>query len=135
MQEQVKRLLTKIFITPPRIPLLNTFLKKVISSTKVDFKSLPDPNQENSVILQVNVDKGRKVKVHEINFTGNKVFSDAKLRKFLKKTKQQAFYKVFGSGKFNQKKYDEDKMNLIGKMQDKGYRDAAIVEDSIYQLQ
>ena len=101
--------------------------------TKVDFKTKPDPNAENSLILEVLVDRGRKVKVHEINFTGNKDFKDAKLRKFLKKTHQQAFYKVFGSGKFNKEKYEEDKLALIEKMQDKGYRDAVILKDSVYQ--
>ncbi len=101
--------------------------------TTVDYKSKPDPNQENSVILQVMVNKGRKVKVHEINFTGNKDFKSAKLRKFLKKTKQQAFYKVFGSGKFNKTKYEEDKTKLIAKMQEKGYRDATILKDTVYQ--
>ena len=101
--------------------------------TTVEYKTKPDPSLENGMILEVFVDKGRKVKVHEINFTGNKEFSSAKLRKFLKKTKQQAFYKVFGSGKFNKEKYDEDKVTLIAKMQDKGYRDAVILKDSIYQ--
>ncbi|WP_235005371.1 BamA/OMP85 family outer membrane protein [Pedobacter nyackensis] len=101
--------------------------------TNVEYKTKPDPSQENSVVLQVAIDKGRKVKVHEINFTGNKDFSSAKLRKYLKKTKQQAFYKVFGSGKFNKDKYDEDKVKLIAKMHDKGYRDAVILKDSIYQ--
>jgi outer membrane protein insertion porin family len=101
--------------------------------TNVEYKTKPDPSQENSVILEVIVDKGRKVKVHEIVFTGNKDFSSKKLRKFLKKTKQQAFYKVFGSGKFNKEKYDEDKVKLIAKMHDKGYRDAVILKDSIYQ--
>ncbi|MEJ5994286.1 POTRA domain-containing protein [Pedobacter sp. Du54] len=101
--------------------------------TKIDFKSIPDPNQDNSVILQVLIDKGKRVKVHEINFTGNKEFKSAKLRKYLKKTKQQAFYKVFGSGKFNKEKYEEDKIKLIAKMQESGYRDAAILKDSIYK--
>lgn len=101
--------------------------------TKIDFKSVKDPNQENSVVLQVLIDKGKRVKVNHIDFTGNKVFSSAKLRKYLKKTKQQAFYKVFGSGKFSKEKYDEDKLTLIAKMQEKGYRDAAILKDSIYR--
>jgi outer membrane protein insertion porin family len=101
--------------------------------TKIDYVSKPDPNAENSVILQVNVNKGKRVKVHEINFEGNKDFKSAKLRKYLKKTKQQAFYKVFGSGKFSKEKYEEDKVKLIAKMQEKGYRDAAILKDSIYQ--
>ncbi|WP_235884452.1 BamA/OMP85 family outer membrane protein [Pedobacter hiemivivus] len=101
--------------------------------TNVEYSTKPDPSQENSVVLLVKVDKGRKVKVHKINFTGNKDFSSAKLRKYLKKTKQQAFYKVFGSGKFNKEKYDEDKVKLIAKMHDKGYRDAVIIRDSVYQ--
>lgn len=101
--------------------------------TKIDYKSKPDPNQENSVILQVNVDKGRRVKVQKIEFTGNKEFKSAKLRKYLKKTKQRAFYKVFGSGKFNKEKYEEDKQNFVAKLHEKGYRDAAIISDSVYR--
>lgn len=108
-------------------------LEKGYFFTSVSYQSKPDPNEENNVILEVNVDKGRKVKVHEIKFTGNQDFSAAKLRKFLKKTHQQAFYKIFGSGKFNKEKYDEDKKTLVAKMQDKGYRDATILKDSIYQ--
>ncbi len=101
--------------------------------TTVDYKTKPDPNQENSVILQVVIDKGRRVKVQEINFTGNKAFKSAKLRKYLKKTKQRAFYKVFGSGKFNKEKYEEDKLKLVAKLHEKGYRDAVIVSDSVYK--
>ncbi|RZK62311.1 MAG: outer membrane protein assembly factor BamA, partial [Pedobacter sp.] len=101
--------------------------------TKVDYKTKADPNAENSQILEVIIDKGRKVKVHEILFTGNKDFSGRKLRSFLKKTHQQAFYKVFGSGKFNKEKYEEDKLKLVEKMHEKGYRDAVILKDSVYQ--
>ncbi|MES2653845.1 MAG: POTRA domain-containing protein [Bacteroidota bacterium] len=109
-------------------------LEKGYFFTTIDFKSKPDPNQDNSVILQVLIDKGKRVKVQEIKFTGNKEFKSAKLRKYLKKTKQRAFYKVFGSGKFNKEKYEEDKIKLIAKMQEDGYRDAAILKDSIYRF-
>lgn len=113
-------------------------IKKYLSDkgyffTDVKFETKDDPNAENSQILQVDIDRGRKVKVRKINFTGNKEFSDAKLRKFLKKTHQQAFYKIFGSGKFNKEKYEEDKLALVEKMQDKGFRDAVIIRDSVYQ--
>jgi outer membrane protein insertion porin family len=101
--------------------------------TNVEYKTKPDPNAENSVILQVIIDKGNKVKVNRINFTGNKDFKAKKLRKYLKKTHQQAFYKIFGSGKFNKDKFEEDKLALVEKMQDKGYRDAAILKDTVYQ--
>lgn len=40
---------------------------------------------------------------------------------------------MFGSGKFLQNKYDEDKLKMISKMQEKGYRDAEIIKDTTYR--
>ena len=40
---------------------------------------------------------------------------------------------MFGSRKFLQDKYNDDKDNLIEKMQDKGYRDAEIISDSVWK--
>lgn len=40
--------------------------------------------------------------------------------------------KLFSSAKFNDKKYDEDKINLIDYYNSLGYRDAAIVKDTFY---
>jgi outer membrane protein insertion porin family len=108
-------------------------LQKGFFFTSVDYKTKPDPTIENGMVLEVFVNKGRKVKVHEVNFTGNKDFSSAKLRKFMKKTRQQAFYKIFGSGKFSKEKYEEDKLKLIAKMKERGYMDAVILKDSVYQ--
>ena len=100
----------------------------------VEYSTVTDPNQENGVFLQANVTKGKRVKIKEINFTGNKEFTSAKLKKFMKKTKEQAFYKVFGSGKFNRDKFEEDKLLLIEKIHAKGYRDAIVLKDSVYAV-
>ncbi|WP_246101465.1 BamA/OMP85 family outer membrane protein [Pedobacter westerhofensis] len=114
--------------------IINKYLaEKGYFFTKVEYKTKPDPNMENGVVLQVFVDKGRKVKVHEIDFTGNVNFKAAQLRKFMKKTKKMAFYKVFGPGKFSKEKYGEDKEKLVAKMQEKGYRDATIIKDTTYR--
>ncbi|WP_256004276.1 outer membrane protein assembly factor BamA [Pedobacter deserti] len=113
--------------------VINKYLsEKGYFFTSVDYATKPDPSIDNGMILQVTIDRGRKMKVKQINFTGNKDFSDARLRKFLKKTKQQAFYKLFGSGKFSKEKYEEDKLKLIAEMHKRGYRDAALLKDSIY---
>jgi outer membrane protein insertion porin family len=42
--------------------------------------------------------------------------------------------KLFTSAKFNDKKYDEDKINLIDYYNSLGYRDAAIVKDTMYYI-
>lgn len=109
-------------------------LEKGYFFTEVEYKTVPDPNLENGMVLQVFIDRGNKVKVRELDFTGNTIFSSARLRKFMKKTKRQAFYKVFGSGKFNKEKYEEDKQKLVSEMQNKGYRSARLLNDSIYKV-
>jgi outer membrane protein insertion porin family len=131
--KQVRQSLTITCTIPQELSSINTYWIRGTFILRLILNLKPDPNQENSVVLQVIINKGKRVKVHSIDFTGNKDFRSAKLRKYLKKTKQQAFYKVFGSGKFNKEKYEEDKQKLIAKMQEKGYRDAAILKDSIYK--
>jgi outer membrane protein insertion porin family len=73
------------------------------------------------------------VMISEVKFEGNTAFSQKKLAKLLSKTRVRRFYNIFGSRKFKQDKYDEDKQNLVTKMQAKGYRDAEILSDTIYK--
>lgn len=108
------------------------FFEKGYLNTEIDITYKADTSDANSKIVNVKVDKNNKVKVNAINIEGNKEFSDAKLKKFMKKTHEQAWYKVFGSGKFIQEKYEEDKDKLVAKMREKGYREAEIVSDTIY---
>jgi len=109
------------------------FNEKGFLNTTVDIKQRKDPGDANSVILDVAVDKKSKVKINSVTFEGNTAFSNKKLRKYLKKTRQRHWYNLFGSRKFLQDKYDEDKQTLVEKMQDKGYRDAEIVKDSVWK--
>jgi outer membrane protein insertion porin family len=107
------------------------FNEKGYLNTTVDIKQTKDPGDANSVILDVAVDKKSKIKINSVTFEGNKAFSDSKLRKFLKNTRVKKFYNIFGSKKFKQDKYEEDKQTLVEKMQEKGYRDAEVLSDSV----
>ena len=107
------------------------FAEKGFLNTTVNMKQRQDPGDANSVILDVAVDKKEKVRINSVTFEGNMAFSQKKLRKLLKKTRERRWYNIFGSRKFLRDKYEEDKENLIEKMQDKGYRDAAIVSDTV----
>lgn len=109
------------------------FNEKGYLFTEVSIAQRKDTAEANNMILDITVDKKKRVKVDEIVFTGNKDFKDKSLKKYLKKTKERAFYKVFGSAKFLQSKYDEDKRTMVAKMHEKGYRDAEIVSDSVYR--
>lgn len=109
------------------------FNEKGYLYTDVDIAQRKDSVGENNLILDVTVDKHKRVKIDDISFTGNHDFKEKQLKKYLKKTKERAIYKVFGSAKFLQTKYDEDKLNLVNKMHEKGYRDAEIIKDSTFR--
>src|SRR6201996_484997 len=107
------------------------FNEKGFLNTTVTIKQRKDPGDANSVILDVAVDKKQKVMINKVTFEGNTAFSSKKLKKYLKKTRERKWYNLFGSRKFKNDKYEEDKTNLISKMQDKGYRDAQLISDSV----
>jgi outer membrane protein insertion porin family len=109
------------------------FNEKGFLNTTVTMKQRKDPGDANSIILDVTVDKKKRVMITQVTFEGNKDFSQKKLRKFLSKTRTKKFYNIFGSRKFKQDKYDEDKKNLIDKMQARGYRDAELLSDTVFK--
>jgi outer membrane protein insertion porin family len=109
------------------------FGEKGFLNTTVSVKQRKDPGDANSIILDVKIDKHKKVMISDVTFEGNKDFSQKKLRKYLSKTRKRKFYNIFGSRKFKQDKYDEDKQNLVTKMQGRGYRDAEIVKDTVFK--
>jgi len=92
-----------------------------------------DSAQSNNEIVVVDVERNKKIKVRIVEFEGNEEFSDKQLRKYLKGVKPRAWFRVFGPGKFKEDKYEEAKEKLVAKMQDKGYRDAQILKDSVYR--
>lgn len=112
----------------------NLFLDKGFLNTEVRIIQRDDTAQTNSVILDINVDKKEKVKIGEIAFHGNKNLKPGILEHSMKKTKAKKLKNFFSSKKFLAEKYDEDKINLIKKYNEKGYRDATIVKDSVTKL-
>ena len=107
------------------------FNEKGYLNADVTISQTKDTTEVNYLILTAQVDKHRRTVVNHISFEGNQKFTDAQLRGYLKKTKQKAFYRIFGPGKFVQDKYEESKQNLIAKLQEKGYKDAEILEDTV----
>jgi len=113
----------------------NIFLEKGFLNTEVNIIQRDDTTQSNSVILDINVNKKEKVKVGEIVFHGNENLKSGMLEGSMKKTKAKKIKNFFSSKKFLSEKYTEDKINLIKKYNEKGYRDATILKDSITKLE
>lgn len=112
----------------------NIFLDKGFLNTDVTIIQRDDTTQNNSVILDIIVDKKEKVKISDIEFHGNKNLKSALLARAMKKTKAKKLVNFFHSKKFLADKYADDKINLIKKYNEKGYRDATILKDSVTKI-
>jgi len=124
-------------ITPNTIDRSKTLIKryfddKGFKNADVIINQKDDPANENQVIVDINIDKKEKVKVHKIVIEGNKALSTAKLKRVMKKTNEKnKLLNTFRTKKFVEENYEADKQLIIDKYNELGYRDAMIVEDSI----
>jgi outer membrane protein insertion porin family len=151
------------------------YVEKGFRNISVDLIEQRDSSISNSVLLTFVIDKNSKVKINEINFSGNTSVSDLRLKKQMKGTKEKSRLTLFpakttnpfdekdsslsfknylrdngylslsktkelldpyvrikllSSAKFNEKKYEEDKIKIIDYYNSLGFRDAQIVKDT-----
>ena len=131
---QKGKIVTDAVLNNTRNAIRKYYSEKSYLNAKVDIRQRPSTTLPNSVVLDINVDRGDKVKIGEIEFVGNEAFTDKKLQRQLKKTKEKRFYKIFTSSKFQRNEYENDKQLLIDFYNSEGYRDATIVSDSVYRI-
>ena len=115
------------------------FDDKGFKNADINIQQRTDVAQKNHVILDVIIDKKEKMKVRKIIIEGNKQLKAGKIKGgFLKKG---AFAKTHEAGtfgsflkakKFTPQRWKEDKEKLLEKYNELGYRDAYIVEDSVW---
>jgi outer membrane protein insertion porin family len=109
------------------------FYDKKYLNTEIDVTKVDDTTRTNRVALKIRVDKNEKVKIKDITFSGNKVFNDRELRRAMEHTHKKN-WNIFQGSKFLPEKYDEDKEKIIAKYRKNGYRDARIVDDTVYAV-
>lgn len=111
------------------------FLEKGFLNTEVNIVQRDDTTQNNSVILDIHVDKKEKVKVEEIVYHGVSNVKPGMLDRAMKKTNARKLKNFFQTKKFLEEKFEEDKVNVVKKYNEKGYRDATIVADTVTKLE
>jgi len=170
------RILTDVVLKSTELKVKNFFKENGYLNTKVKIIQQKDTVLKNSVRLRILVDRGKKIKVHAINFQGNDAFPSSKLRSKLKGTGEKPRFSIhtdliskfislfdkkginhfvtnvdtiskndfkeylaenvklnfFKSAKYDESKFKEDKKSLIAFYNAKGYRDAEVIDDTIY---
>ncbi len=107
------------------------FIGKGYLDAQVSVEEFPDSSRVNSVRLVFDVDRGERIKIQNIAFAGNDNVKEKKLRKQLDNTKKKG--RLFGSSKFIQDEYEDDKQSLITYYNNIGFRDARVLGDSIWR--
>ena len=115
------------------------FDDKGYKNAVIEIQQRDDVTNKNMVILDVNIDKKEKIKVRNIVIDGNHWLSDKRIKGTLftkgvfKKTHEAGKLSTFlKSKKFTDERYSTDKKNLIEKYNELGFRDAIILEDSVW---
>lgn len=111
------------------------YKEKGFLNVNVDVNTKKDTMIRSAIRVQFAVDRGEKVKVKKITFSGNENVKETKLVRSMKKTKDARFINFFSSKKFNESEYDNDKRAMLSAFNEAGYRDARIVKDTMYYLE
>ena len=133
--------LTPNIIDRAKILAKKYFDDKGYKNAEVNIRQRDDVANKNQVILDVEVDKKEKMRVHEIIIDGNEMLSDQKIKgrlftkgAFAKTHEAGKLSTFFKSKKFTPERWKEDKQKLIEKYNEYGYRDATILEDSVWNF-
>ena len=132
--------ITPHIVDRAKILIKKYFEDKGYKNVDIDVVEKSDPAKEGEVIVNINIDKNEKTKIQKIYFVGNEQLTEFQLRRAMKKTNERfsmmerfrnSWLELFSTKKFTQLEYDNDKVNLIDKYNEFGYRNAVIVSDSV----
>ncbi|MDB9961303.1 BamA/TamA family outer membrane protein [Oceanihabitans sp.] len=126
--------ITENLITTTKNYLENSYKKEGFLNSKVNINTIEvidSLTTSSRVNMVVYIDRGKKVKVKDIVFTGNSILNDSKLSKAMKNTKKKNAFNVFKRSKYIEEDYKTDLNSLIDEYKENGYRDARILSDSL----
>ncbi|RMG21609.1 MAG: outer membrane protein assembly factor BamA [Bacteroidetes bacterium] len=112
----------------------NFYVEKGFFNTTVQIRTETDKVIQNGVIVTIEVNKGKKIKIKDIIINGNEAFSDKKIIKKLKKVHEKTWWRFWARSKYVPKEYNEAKAALMEYLNDEGYRDALIERDTVYAI-
>ncbi|MCS7229812.1 MAG: outer membrane protein assembly factor BamA [Candidatus Kryptonium sp.] len=90
------------------------------------------PTKDGRANLKVSINEGKKISIRKIIFEGNVKVKDGDLKGAMKETKEKRWWMFWRTAKFDRKKYDEDKKKIIEFYRKRGFKDATILDDSVY---
>jgi outer membrane protein insertion porin family len=123
--------ITENFIKTTKNYIVNKYKKDGFLNAKVAINVVPDTSDVKLSKMLIKIDLGDRVKIDNINFTGNNIAKSSKLKKKMKNTKTKFFGRFWKKSKFINEDYKDDLNSILEFYKEKGYRDARIIVDSV----
>ena len=131
---QVGSQITPDMVNRAKIIIKRYFEDKGFKNAEVDIKQREDVTGNNKVLVDININKQSRIKVNKIYLTGVDEKQVGKVKRAMKKTRENSFLNLLRSKRFLPEKYEEDKDLMIQKLNAWGYRDALLLSDSVVQV-
>jgi len=126
--------ITQNLLTTTKNYIADKYRDEGFLNTQVIINTTPQldsTGQEIAKNMKILIDKGERVKVRKINVEGNEQFSDKKVRKAMKNTKQRFPGRFWKRSKYTEEGFEEDKVTIVDKYKENGFRDARVLSDSL----
>jgi len=135
LREQLQLLkgkpLSENLIVNSRNTVVLYLVDKGYMNAEVTVTTAQDTIPGGGQMMTIRVDKNRRVKIHKINISGNNQIKSGKLKKKMKKTKENPWYSLFTTSKYIPDDFIDDKSKIIALYNDKGFKDARIISDTL----
>lgn len=128
------RIVNESVMATARKRLLDHYDEKGHWDAEVTIRQLPDTAFANGAMLDIEINKGEKVKVGEVRIEGVTSLTEKEVKRSMKDLKEQAWFRLFKSTKFVEDNVLTAREQVLQLYNNKGYRNARIVRDSIYRL-
>lgn len=119
-------------VTARRI-LEDHYREKGYFDATVSITSAPDSVLENAAGVNIDIDKGEKIKIGTIQVMGSSALDETSIKRRMKNTKERAWWRIFKSSKFIEEEFNADLEGVTAYYREKGYRNARVSGDSLFR--
>ncbi len=134
MTLQTNQIITENLMNKTRKEIRKYYEEKGFYNVKIDISKVDDPEKPNFQMLNIDVKKGKRVKLEKYVISGISALEEKQIRRMLKPKQKYKKLNPFASSKFKYEEFEESSPKIMAKYHSMGYRDARILSDSIEHI-
>lgn len=129
------------FLDESQIRRVKTVIREMLAEkgypdARIETKTEPVAGGPKLVHLTFMIDEGPKIRIRDVDFIGNKAFSDDKLKGKMKENKAKGMFSfLMGGGTYQEMKFAEDAEKIVEFLRNEGYIRAQVGQPELKTLE